>query len=80
MSAAESKDWGADADSETQLVSGGHIVKKSIVPVPPRTAVGLHTTAYMNVGTGEDSGKVRADFISDSFGFMVPGVLIEVLS
>jgi hypothetical protein len=69
-----------DADSETELVFRGYDLRKDLVIVPPSTAVGLHASVQMSVGTGDGEARVRADFISDSFGVTVPGVLITKLS
>ena len=69
-----------DPACETQYVAVDHTLEKRVVAVPPRTAVVIHTTARMSATTGQDSGRLKADFISYGWGLSVPGVLTTVLS
>jgi hypothetical protein len=69
-----------DGYSETEDVFRADGLQVYLVLVPPSTAVGLHASVDIGIKTGDDGGTVYADFISHSYGMIVPGILITVVS
>jgi hypothetical protein len=72
--------WFDDAAIDPKYVFRGYDLLESLALVPPFTSVGIVMTCAMHVYTGQNSGRVFANFSSGSYQVGSPAVLISVLS
>jgi len=71
--------WGSWKQAKT-VVSFGYQLSKTLILVPPRTALRAVLTAAMDVYVRSNRGRVQVDFSTGTHQLGATGVLITVLS
>jgi hypothetical protein len=69
-----------DPDSDAKDVFRSYELSRTLILVPPRTAVGVVLSAQMRVYAGRNSGRVRMDFSTGNYQVGCPGALVTVVS